>query len=78
MGSLKENNFFETSAKIIRKTWFQFLFLAGITGLGYVVSGERIQRGRDTDLSVKMRFSKRINASSTLLYPDLILALGVG
>ena len=31
MGSLKENNFFETSAKIIRKTWFQFLFLAGIT-----------------------------------------------
>ncbi|RZO22511.1 MAG: DNA internalization-related competence protein ComEC/Rec2 [Candidatus Thioglobus sp.] len=56
----------------------KYLFLEDITGLGYVVSGERIQRGRDTDLSVKMRFSKRINASSTLLYPDLILALGVG
>ncbi len=57
----------------------KYLFLEGITGLGYVVAGEQIQRGRDTDSSIKKRFSKRINASSsTLLYPDLILALAVG
>ena len=56
----------------------KYLFLEDITGLGYVVSGERIQPGRGTDLSVKMRFSKRVNASFTLLYPDLILALAVG
>ncbi len=31
MGSLKENNFFETAAKIIKKTWFQFIVFAGIT-----------------------------------------------
>ena len=31
MGSLKENNFFETAAKTIRNTWFQFVVLAGIT-----------------------------------------------
>ena len=30
MGSLKENNFFESAAKLIRKTWFQFLVIAGI------------------------------------------------
>ena len=55
------------------------LFLAGITGLGYVVSGERIERRRDADLSIKTRFLKRLNTlSSTLLYPDLILALAVG
>ena len=30
MGSLKENNFFESTAKLIRKTWFQFLVIAGI------------------------------------------------
>ena len=57
----------------------KFLFLEGITGLGYVLAGERIQRGPDTGPSVKTRFSKRINASSsTLLYPDLILAIAVG
>ena len=31
MGSLKENNFFETAAKTIKNTWFQFIVLAGIT-----------------------------------------------
>ena len=30
MGSLKENNFFESAAKLIRKTWFQFFVVAGI------------------------------------------------
>ena len=39
MGSLKENNFFESTAKLIRKTWFQFLVIAGIVAsMFYTVS----------------------------------------
>ena len=30
MGSLKENNFFESSIKVFKNTWFQFLIIAGL------------------------------------------------
>ena len=36
MGSLKENNFFESSIKVFKNTWFQFLIIAGIVASMFI------------------------------------------